>query len=348
VTDIGRRLIAMGTEYEVIDLPLNRIKVDPSVQSRTKTHPGYVQEFGEAMVGGAVFPPVVVFFDGKTYWLADGFHRHAGAALVGIAKLRAEVRRGSHRDAVVYSAGANIKFSIPRTPEDVRRAIYLLFEDPECWGWTDRRIGDHCGVAGHTVKLHRMRYAQDRDLPLPEIVTRSDGQPRQYNREKKETPNLVERKRKGKTSGYACYNKGKKIYLGSSKEKATIAAERIAGEKESRRRNLELKCLKHFLSARGFAFDSCDCTSTSHPGLRGLHGHGTVIISTDFRGAESVVSAIGCLRMLRLLVGTPDARLVVVCYPEDGPRSLMDLAELDGVEFLTPERLTASIKATGT
>jgi hypothetical protein len=338
----------MGAEHEIVELPLGRIKVDPSIQSRTKTHPGYVQEFGEAMVGGAVFPPVVVFFDGKTYWLADGFHRHAGAAMVGIAKLRAEIRRGSRRDAVFHSAGANIKFSIPRTPGDVKRAVYLLFEDPECWGWTDRRIGDHCGVSGHTVKLYRVGYARDRNLKLPDVVTRSDGQPRQYNREKKETPNPVEKKRSRGKSGYVYNKKRKQILLGNSKDEAEIALQGIAEEKESRRRNLELKCLKYFLSARGFALDSCDCTFTSHPGLRGLHGCGSVVTSSDFGGAESVVSAIGCLRMLRLLVGTPDARLVVVCYPEDGPRPLMDLAELDGVEFLTPEQLVESIRVTGT
>ena len=31
------------------------------------------------MVEGAEFPPLIVFFDGATYWLADGFHRYYGA-----------------------------------------------------------------------------------------------------------------------------------------------------------------------------------------------------------------------------------------------------------------------------
>jgi hypothetical protein len=312
----------------------------------------HVERLMQVVERGDRLAPAVVFRSGEgmvcRLILADGFHRHEVCRRVGSPTLRAWVI-DAHPDRVEHEARlfatmCNRQMCLPREIGDIRKAAEMLFGDPECWSWTDARIGEHCGVCGHTVKLHRIRYAQDRNLPLPEIVTRSDGQPRQYNREKKEIPNVVERKREGRTTGYACNSKGKKIYLGSSKEKATIAAERIAGEKESRRHNLELKSLKYFLSARGFALDSCDCTFTSHPGLHGLHGHGTVLTSTDFKGAESVVSAIGCLRMLRLLMESPDARMVVVCYPEDGPRQLMDLAASDGIEFLTPVALAESLK----
>ena len=32
---------------------------------------------------GAVFPPVIVFYDGTSYWLADGFHRVGATESLG-------------------------------------------------------------------------------------------------------------------------------------------------------------------------------------------------------------------------------------------------------------------------
>src|SRR5690348_8493475 len=39
-------------------------------------------DYTQAMVDGAEFPPLVVFWDGSDYWLADGFHRHSAMRAV--------------------------------------------------------------------------------------------------------------------------------------------------------------------------------------------------------------------------------------------------------------------------
>jgi hypothetical protein len=39
------------------------------------------------MAAGAVFPPVVVFFNEEEYWLADSFHRIIAANAVGLAEI---------------------------------------------------------------------------------------------------------------------------------------------------------------------------------------------------------------------------------------------------------------------
>src|SRR4051812_23026118 len=101
--------------FPVQILSLNAITVDLALQSRTKTILEYQREFSEAMLRGDTFPSIVVFFDGKKYWLADGFHRYGAAKQAAkmnpkLSGIRAEVRPGTRRDATIFSAGANIKF----------------------------------------------------------------------------------------------------------------------------------------------------------------------------------------------------------------------------------------------
>jgi uncharacterized ParB-like nuclease family protein len=57
-------------------------------------------EYGEELEAGAKFPPVVVFYDGEKYWLADGYHRLAAHATAGKETIAAEVHEGTKRDAI--------------------------------------------------------------------------------------------------------------------------------------------------------------------------------------------------------------------------------------------------------
>lgn len=52
-------------------LQISDIRLDPSTQVRLKTDNEVVTDYAEAMERGDQFPPVVVFFDGEVYWLAD-------------------------------------------------------------------------------------------------------------------------------------------------------------------------------------------------------------------------------------------------------------------------------------
>jgi len=103
------------------------------------------------MANGDAFPPIVVFSDGETYWLADGFHRMYAAKKIELVTITADVRQGTRRDAILYSVGANSEHGVRRTTADKRKAVTMLLEDSEWATWADGEIGRRCIVTDRTV-----------------------------------------------------------------------------------------------------------------------------------------------------------------------------------------------------
>lgn len=132
-------------------LKLDVIRIDGGTQPRAETDQQAVNAYAEDMQGGAAFPPVVVFYDGTDYWLADGFHRYKAAEQIDRAKLDCDVRQGSVRDAILFSVGANASHGQRRTNEYKRRAVMRLLGDEEWGKWSDRKIAEQCGVSHNFV-----------------------------------------------------------------------------------------------------------------------------------------------------------------------------------------------------
>jgi hypothetical protein len=126
-----------------------QIRTDGGTQPRAELNQEAVQDYADNMTRGRRFPPVDVFYDGKDYWLADGFHRHAAhmAARGGDEVLAAEIHQGTQRDAVLFSVGANDDHGLRRSNEDKERAVTRLLKDGEWGGWADREIARHCKVS---------------------------------------------------------------------------------------------------------------------------------------------------------------------------------------------------------
>lgn len=151
-------------------IKIDQIRIDGGTQSRAAINLDVVAEYADAVGAGTEFPPVIVFFDGSSYWLADGFHRYEAYAKSGADYLPADVRQGSRRDAVLFSVGANASHGLRRTNDDKRRAVMVLLSDPEWSNWTDREIARQAGV--HYNFVGKMRKGV--------TITRSDSEPRTY------------------------------------------------------------------------------------------------------------------------------------------------------------------------
>lgn len=142
-------------------LPLVVIRMDGGTQPRSEINTDTVTEYAEAMRDGASFPPIDVYYDGQSYWLADGFHRVQAARQAELLDINALVHMGTQRDAILHSAGANGTHGLRRTNEDKRRAVTRLLKDEEWAKWSDREIARKCMVSNNFVSVVRRSLSPD-------------------------------------------------------------------------------------------------------------------------------------------------------------------------------------------
>lgn len=140
---------------ETPTLAIGQVRTDGSTQSRTRIDDETVAEYAEAMKSGARFPPVDVFYDGRDFWLADGFHRVRAYRKTGASKIEVRTHRGTKREALLFSIRANATHGLRRTNADKRRAVEMLLGDEEWSTWTDRVIATAAGVSQELVRKLR-------------------------------------------------------------------------------------------------------------------------------------------------------------------------------------------------
>lgn len=167
-----------------VEIPVLRVRTNGATQARATLDNAVVREYAEALQGGAVFPPIVVFYDGEDHWLADGFHRLKAHARIGATTISATVKSGTVRDARLYAVGANVDHGLRRTNADKRRAVETLLRDEEWSGWTDVAIAEKAGVHPDTVGRIRAEDFSDSEKS-PEKPTAKDGSKRGRPRKKR-------------------------------------------------------------------------------------------------------------------------------------------------------------------
>jgi hypothetical protein len=139
----------MTTEQQT--LKLDQIRIDGGTQPRVSIDEEVVAEYAEKYSSGVDLKPVIVFFDGATYWLADGFHRYWANRKIESDYIFAHVHQGTQRDAILYSVGANTDHGLRRTPADKRKAALTMLEDAEWSTWPHADIAKACGVSREYV-----------------------------------------------------------------------------------------------------------------------------------------------------------------------------------------------------
>jgi hypothetical protein len=130
---------------EVISISV--IKTDGGTQMRSSIDPETVLLYSEHIRDGAEFPPVTVFYDGKDYWLADGFHRCDAYLAAAQDFIPADIRSGSRLDAVVYALKANAANGRPRTTTDLQRAYRVAVDNNLCEPGDVAKVKDLIGCS---------------------------------------------------------------------------------------------------------------------------------------------------------------------------------------------------------
>jgi hypothetical protein len=305
-------------EPSVQKIGLKHITIDHEIQSRVAMDMGAAQEFSQAIIRGDVFPPVDVFHDNGVYLLADGFHRYEAHHHAGKTEIRCTVHQGDRRDALIFSAGANKAFSLKRSTADVHKAICMLLEDSEWFHRNDAQIAHHVGCSAQTVWRVRQEYckATEQDPPTKFIDTIGRLRPA---------------RRKFSVASRVAYLQGQ------SEEEAPT------------RHSLDYSSVRD-LFVRKFDFQAVVDVGQwmAFPGIKVVYRPtpAPVILLTpcDFVLTDSLPLAVGRLLLARQIVRRAD-RLVVLCYPDDGPVKTMACAKDLDVEFISPEEMIKSLKA---
>lgn len=155
------------------------IKVDGGTQMRAQLDAATVAEYADTMTasGWGAFPPIIAYYDGSDYWIADGFHRLAAwrsLADFSDALIPADVRSGTRRDAILHAAGANASHGLRRTNADKRRAVETLLRDEEWAKWSNGEIARRCAVSDVFVgKVRDDLSPNGLEIPTERTVTRN-------------------------------------------------------------------------------------------------------------------------------------------------------------------------------
>lgn len=141
---------ADSNDDDINNPPLNRIRIDGGTQPRTELNEDVIAEYAEQMREGVEFPAITAYFDGVSYWLADGFHRYWAATRAEV-EVAVHFIKGAKRDAILHSVGANANHGLRRSNADKRKAVKTLLEDAEWMQWSDRAIARQCQVSADLV-----------------------------------------------------------------------------------------------------------------------------------------------------------------------------------------------------
>lgn len=137
------------------ELNIESIRIDGGTQPRAKIDEAAVADYSERIKIGDEFPPADVFDDGAEQWLADGFHRYHGHMRAGKKVIRCIIHKGTQRDAILFSVGANGSHGLRRTNADKQKAVDTLITDTEWGQWSSREIAKRCGVSHEMVESRR-------------------------------------------------------------------------------------------------------------------------------------------------------------------------------------------------
>ena len=132
------------------DISIDRIDTTGGTQMRCRIDDDTVADYRAAMLDGAEFPAVVVFAEGKKYWLADGFHRYRARLSLGARDIRCEVHVGDRFDAIAYAVGANKTNGLRRTNADKQMAVRAALSLERLAAWRARAEAETADLQGRT------------------------------------------------------------------------------------------------------------------------------------------------------------------------------------------------------
>jgi hypothetical protein len=142
------------------EVPLDDLVLDPNLNLRDRLDDFTVERYADSWER---LPPIVAFEVEDRLLVADGFHRHAAAVMLGKRKIPTEVRQGTFTDALDFVASVNLFHGLPLTRAERRRAVEVKLKlHPD---WSDRRMAQELSVSRELVVKIRDKLIAAHQIP---------------------------------------------------------------------------------------------------------------------------------------------------------------------------------------
>jgi ParB-like nuclease domain len=145
---------------KIREIPLDDLVLDPNLNLRDRLDDFTVERYADSWDR---LPPITVYNIEGRMLVADGFHRHAAAVMLGKRTIRAEIIEGTFTDALDFVSSVNLFHGLPLTRAERRRAVEVklkLHHD-----WSDRRMAEELAVSRELVAKIRRQLIESRQIP---------------------------------------------------------------------------------------------------------------------------------------------------------------------------------------
>ena len=145
---------------KIREVPLDDLVLDPNLNLRDRLDDFTVERYADSWDR---LPPITVYSIEDRLLVADGFHRHAAAVMLGKRTIRAEIIEGTFTDALDFVSSVNLFHGLPLTRAERRRAVEVklkLHHD-----WSDRRMAEELAVSRELVAKIRRQLIESRQIP---------------------------------------------------------------------------------------------------------------------------------------------------------------------------------------
>ncbi len=145
---------------KIRDIPLDDLILDQTLNLRDRLDDFTVERYADSWDR---LPPITVYNIDERLLVADGFHRHAAAVMMGKRTIKAEIIEGTMTDALDFVSSVNLFHGLPLTRSERRRAVEVklkLHHD-----WSDRRMAEELAVSRELVAKIRRQLIEANKIP---------------------------------------------------------------------------------------------------------------------------------------------------------------------------------------
>jgi transposase-like protein len=151
-------------EVHLVEIDRKLLRRDGGTQPREKLDPEHIEDLVRDWKKGARFEPALVYHDGESYWLTDGYHRDAALLELGESKILVEICSGTLEDAKWHSYSVNQHKALKRSNADKQRAIIGALKHPYAASRSNVQIAEHCGVDEGTIRAWRKKLEDNGEI----------------------------------------------------------------------------------------------------------------------------------------------------------------------------------------